>query len=298
MSGVVQVGLVWRRLTMVQQSQSASILLAALVLLWIDPTLSLKQWPIPNWVMVSCDVGQGDATVIRVGRNEAVVVDVGGDPESIDRWLSDLRIERIPVLLLTHFHADHVGGLEGAMNGREVGQIRVSPLSDPPGTTKFVNEVLASLNMESIVMTYPERFVVNGVSFTCIWPSELILGQGSDANNASVAIAVESNGVSILLAGDIEPPVQEKIVRDFPAINFDVIKVAHHGSRYQSSDFAKWANAETAFISVGKDNDYGHPAPETILLYELTGSQVFRTDLRGDLAISVQDSQIRVATRR
>jgi competence protein ComEC len=202
------------------------------------------------------------------------------------------------VLLLTHFHADHVGGLEGAMNGREVGQIRVSPLSDPPGTTKFVNEVLANLNMKSIVMTYPERFVVNGVSFTCIWPSELLLGQGSDANNASVAIAVESNGVSILLAGDIEPPVQEKIVRDLPAINFDVIKVAHHGSRYQSSDFAKWARAETALISVGKDNDYGHPAPETISLYELTGSQVFRTDLMGDLAISVQDSQIRVATRR
>jgi competence protein ComEC len=146
-------------------------------------------------------------------------------------------------------------------------------------------------------MTYPESFVVNGVSFTCIWPSELILGQGSDANNASVAIAVQVNGVSILLTGDIEPPVQDKIVRDLPAIDFDVIKVAHHGSRYQSSDFAKWANAEVAFISVGKENDYGHPAPETISLYELTGSQVFRTDLDGDLAISVQDSQIRVATR-
>jgi beta-lactamase superfamily II metal-dependent hydrolase len=59
-----------------------------------------------------------------------------------------------------------------------------------------------------------------------------------------------------------------------------------------------WANAEVAFISVGKDNDYGHPAPETISLYELTGSQVFRTDLGGDLAVSIQDSQIRVATRR
>ena len=102
----------------------------------------------------------------------------------------------------------------------------------------------------------------------------------------------------VLLAGDIEPPAQEKIARDLPAIDFDVIKVAHHGSRYQSSDFASWANAEVAFISVGKDNDYGHPAPETISLYELTGSQVFRTDLMGDLAISVQDSQIRVATRR
>jgi DNA polymerase-3 subunit alpha len=76
----------------------------------------------------------------------------------------------------------------------------------------------------------------------------------------------------------------------------DVIKVAHHGSHYQSADFASWANAEVAVISVGKDNDYGHPNTETISLYELIGSQVFRTDLEGDIAITVQDSQIRVAT--
>ena len=297
-SGVVQGCLAWRRLTAIQQSQSLSIVLAALVLLWMNPSFTLKQWPVPNWIMVSCDVGQGDATVIRVGRNEAVVVDVGGDAKAIDKCLSDLHIKRIPVLLLTHFHADHVGGLEGAIGNREVGQIRVSPLNDPPNTTEFVNDVLARLNRESTVMTYPERFVINSVSFTCIWPSELILGQGSDANNASVAIAVEVNDIHILLAGDIEPPVQEKIVRDLPATDFDVIKVAHHGSRYQSTDFASWANAEVAFISVGKNNDYGHPALETISLYELTGSQVFRTDVGGDLAVSIQDSQMRVATRR
>jgi competence protein ComEC len=297
-SGVVQVGLTWRRLSAIQQSHSISIVLTCLALLWVNPSFSLKQWPVPNWVMVSCDIGQGDATVIRVGRNEAVVVDVGGDAEAIDRCLTDLHIKRIPVLLLTHFHADHVGGLEGAIGDRDVGQIRVSPLNDPPSTTAFVNDVLERLNQKSTVMTYPERFVVNGVTFTCIWPSELILGQGSDANNASIAVAVDVAGVSILLAGDIEPPAQDKIVRDLPEIDFDVIKVAHHGSKYQSSDFANWADAEIAFISVGKENDYGHPAPETILLYELTGSQVFRTDIGGDLAVSIQDSQIRVATRR
>jgi competence protein ComEC len=297
-SGVIQIGVLWRQLSKAQQSQAVSMLLTGIVLIWINPTFTLKQWPAPNWVMVSCDVGQGDATVIRVGPNEAVVVDVGGDAKAIDRCLNDLHIKRIPVLLLTHFHADHVGGLEGAIGNREIGQIRVSPLNDPPSTTEFVNDVLRKLNRKSTVMTYPERFVVNGVSVTCIWPSELITGQGSDANNASVALAVEVHGVSILLAGDIEPPAQDQIVRNSPAIDFDVIKVAHHGSRYQSSDFAKWANADIAFISAGKDNDYGHPAPETISLYELTGSQVFRTDLDGDLAIMVQDSQIRVATRQ
>lgn len=297
-SGAIQVGVVWRRLPIAQQSQTASLITSALLLLWSTPTLDLRQWPPPNWVMVSCDVGQGDATVIRVGPNEAVVVDVGGDSKAIDNCLKELRIKQIPVLLLTHFHADHVGGLEGAIRNRQVGQIRVSPLNDPPNTTKFVQGVLVNLNLEATVMTYPESFVVNEVSFTCIWPSELIMGQGSDANNASVALAVQVSGISILLAGDIEPPAQEQITRDLPVLDFDVIKVAHHGSRYQSSDFAKWTNAEVAFVSVGKDNEYGHPAPETLSLYELTGSQVFRTDENGHLAISVQDSAIRVATRR
>ena len=82
-----------------------------------------------------------------------------------------------------------------------------------------------------------------------------------------------------------------------PQQNFDVIKIAHHGSRYQSSDFASWANAEIAVISVGAGNEYGHPAPETIALYELTGSAVFRTDHTGDLAVIVGESKIWVATR-
>lgn len=297
-SSGVHIGLVWRKISAVKRNQTVSIALATISLLWVNPTMSWQQWPISNWVMVSCDVGQGDATVIRVGRNEAVVVDVGGDPEAIDRCLTDLRIKKIPVLVLTHFHADHVGGLEGAIRNRKVGQIRVSPLSDPLNTTEFVEGVLSELNLKSTVMTFPERFVANEVSFTCIWPSELILGEGSDANNASVAVAVQVNGVSILLTGDIEPPAQEKIARNLPAIDFDVIKVAHHGSSYQSSDFADWANAEIAIISAGAGNDYGHPAPETISLYELTGSRVFRTDSDGDIAIYLQDSQIRVATRR
>jgi competence protein ComEC len=296
-SGGLQIALAWRRLSTIKQSQSLSLALAALALLWINPTLTLKPWPPPNWVMVSCDVGQGDATVIRVGRNEAVVIDVGSEPSAIDRCLTSLHIKRIPVLLLTHFHADHVGGLEGAFHKREVGQIRVSPLSDPRTTSEFVVDALSKQNLTSSVMTYPERFIVNGISFTCIWPSELVLGQGSDANNASVVIAVKSNEFSILLTGDIEPAVQDKIVRQIPTTHFDVVKIAHHGSRNQSTAFANWANADIAVISVGKDNDYGHPAPETISLYELTGSQVFRTDLGGDLAVFLQDTQIRVASR-
>lgn len=294
----VHAGLFWRRISLGQKSKLMSTVTVAAVLLWNPPTLELKAWPPANWVMVSCDVGQGDATVISIAPHEAVVIDVGGDPKDIDECLSRLRIKKIPVLVLTHFHADHVGGLSGALQGRQVGEIRISPLADPLVTTKFVTNTLHTLGLSAVVMTYPETFTVNDVKFTCIWPKRLILGEGSDANNASVALVVSVQGVSILLTGDIEPPVQEEIVKSTPQQHFDVIKVAHHGSRYQSSNFASWANAEVAVISAGEGNEYGHPAPETIALYELTGSAVFRTDRSGDIAIIVDDSRIWVATRQ
>lgn len=293
----VHAGLFWRRISLEQKSKLLSIVTVAAVLLWNPPTLELKAWPPANWVMVSCDVGQGDATVISIAPDEAVVIDVGGDPKDIDQCLSRLRIKKISVLVLTHFHADHVGGLSGALQGRQIGEIRISPLADPLVTTMFVTNTLHTLGLSAVVMTYPETFTVNDVKFTCIWPKRLILGEGSDANNASVALVVSVQGVSILLTGDIEPPVQEEIVKSTPQQHFDVIKVAHHGSRYQSSNFASWANAKVAIISAGEGNEYGHPAPETIALYELTGSVVFRTDRSGDIAVIVDDSRIWVATR-
>ncbi|MEJ6494331.1 MAG: DNA internalization-related competence protein ComEC/Rec2 [Actinomycetes bacterium] len=294
----VHAGLFWRGISLAQKSKFLSIITVAAFFLWNPPTLDLKVWPPANWVMVSCDVGQGDATVISIAPHEAVVIDVGGDPKVINRCLSRLHIKKIPVLLLTHFHADHVAGLSGALQGRQVGEIRISPLADPLETTKFVMDTLHKLGLSAVVMTYPETFTVKDVTFTCIWPKRLILGEGSDANNASVVLAVSSQGISILLTGDIEPPVQEEIAKNTPQQNFDVIKVAHHGSRYQSSDFASWANAEVAVISVGAGNGYGHPAPQTLALYELTGSAVFRTDSSGDVAIIVKDSKIWVATNR
>ena len=295
---VMSLALKWQGLSSNQRNAALSCGLVAVSLLWVAPTISFSNWPSSDWVMVACDVGQGDGAVINVGDHAGVVIDVGGDPELIDKCLKRLGIKSIPLLLLTHFHADHVGGLEGALRNRDVGEIRVSPLADPPETTKFVLETLARMKRTSKVMTYPEHFKVNDVDFRCVWPSRLILGEGSDPNNASVAMLVGIQGRNIFMTGDIEPAVQNAIMRELGSIQVDVIKIAHHGSRNQSGPFAAWVKAPIALISVGADNDYGHPAPDTISLYEMTGSKVFRTDIQGDLAVLVTDGELRVATSK
>ena len=294
----VHIGLKWASLSGAKRSTLTSLGVVFLSLLWVAPTVSFSSWPNPDWVMVTCDVGQGDAAVVKVGEQSAVVIDVGGDPDVVDRCLKRLHITVVPVLLLTHFHADHVGGLEGVLRNRKIGQIRISPLADPPATTEFVMQTLKRRHLTAAVMTFPEEFQIGSVDFRCIWPSRLILGEGSDPNNASVAVLITTLGKTIFMTGDIEPAVQNAIMREVGGVKVDVIKVPHHGSRNQSAPFVAWVHAPVALISVGAKNDYGHPASETISLYEMTGSKVFRTDTQGDLAIIVSGQKLRVATQR
>jgi competence protein ComEC len=96
--------------------------------------------------------------------------------------------------------------------------------------------------------------------------------------------------VSVLLTGDIEPPAQSAIVSAEPSLRVDVMKVPHHGSRYQDPRLPKWSGARLALISAGERNTYGHPARETIEAWQQAGALVARTDTGGDLAVVTEPS--------
>ena len=123
-------------------------------------------------------------------------------------------------------------------------------------------------------------------------------GDGSTANDASVVLLVEVAGVRLLLTGDIEPDAQEALARAWPGLRVDVLKVPHHGSRYQDLAFLAGLGARLALVSVGEDNDYGHPAPETLAALAGTGAEVLRTDLDGDLVVVVEDGELAAVTGR
>jgi competence protein ComEC len=284
-----------------QNNQRSLVALTALALvsaLWLRPTVSWKMWPPPNWVMVSCDVGQGDATVLNLGNHQGIVVDAGPDAALVDKCLSNLHINSIPLLVLTHFHADHVGGIEGVLHQRRVGMIRVSPLAEPALTTQFVADVFAKHKLQMQPISSGEHIVIAGIDLTCLWPAQVIRGEGSDPNNASVVLLAQIRGNLIALAGDVETPAQAAIAHKYHLPKVQVLKIAHHGSRKQDPEFARELSPDIGIVSVGANNDYGHPAPETLQLYRALGTRLYRTDQVG--AISVVDSggRLQVVTAR
>ncbi|MBU6348212.1 MAG: DNA internalization-related competence protein ComEC/Rec2 [Actinomycetales bacterium] len=288
----------WQSVPQAQRNSMVSVLILFIALLWLPAPNLAKPWPATDWVMVSCDVGQGDATVLNLGQHRAVLIDVGPNPELLSNCLTELQIKSIPLLVLTHFHADHVGGLAAAFAGRKVGQVKVSPLTQPLLTSSFVFTFLAEQGRVPKPMVAGENISVGGLSLKCIWPAELIRGQGSDANNASVVLLATIRKLRILLAGDVEAPAQAEIVHQAALSEVTVLKIAHHGSRNQDDGFAKMLRPKIALISVGAKNMYGHPATQTLTLYESLGSRIFRTDLSGSIAVREDSGRLKIVTQR
>ncbi|WP_432762205.1 ComEC/Rec2 family competence protein [Streptomyces nigrescens] len=133
-------------------------------------TRVLTGWPPPGWRAVVCDVGQGDGLVLAAGDGTALVVDTGPEPHAMDRCLTDLGIRRIPLLVLTHFHADHVDGLPGALRGRSVGAIETTSLQEPPGQAQFVRNTAAAARVPIVRATPGERRHLGPLTWEVLWP--------------------------------------------------------------------------------------------------------------------------------
>nr|WP_107425992.1 ComEC/Rec2 family competence protein [Streptomyces gilvosporeus] len=257
-------------------------------------TRILTGWPPPGWRAVVCDVGQGDGLVLAAGDGTALVVDTGPEPRAIDRCLTDLGIRRIPLLVLTHFHADHVDGLPGALNGRAVGAIETTTLDVPSGQAEFVRRRAAAAHVPVIRAVAGERRRLGSLSWEVLWPPAQAPGTGvqaptpvpPDPNDSSVTLLVRTGGLTLLLLGDLEPPAQQALLAAHPELPaVDVLKVAHHGSAYQDPELIHRLAPRLALISVGAGNPYGHPSPRTVAELRAQGARVLRTDTDGSLAV-------------
>jgi competence protein ComEC len=269
---------------------------------------ALLGWPPGDWRIVACDVGQGDALVLRAGPYAAVVVDTGPDPGRVRQCLDRLGITSVPYVLLTHFHEDHVGGLAGVLAGRTVAALGITRSTSipPPGAAAI--RLAEERHVPVVVARLGETWQAGDVSWQTLWPdggsvvedgADSGSSEGSDENDASVVWRARVGDVSVLMTGDVEPSAQTTLLRRYGgALAVDVLKVPHHGSRYQNPGFLAAAGARVALVSAGLGNDYGHPDPGTLALLASDGAQVLRTDLDGSSAVAGDHAHLRAVTQR
>ncbi|MFJ4090039.1 ComEC/Rec2 family competence protein [Kitasatospora sp. NPDC089913] len=279
---------------------TGALLLVLLAVLLRPPPLAriATGWPPPGWRLVMCDVGQGDMVVLPVPPegggppDSAVVVDAGPDPQEADRCLRDLGIDRVPLFLATHFHADHVEGLPGVLRGRRVGVVEGTAVDDPPGEAARVADWVARAEIPLVRAAPGERRSAGpGVSWEVLWPDGEESAVVSGPNNASVVLRVAvAGGLRFVLLGDLEPPAQEALLSRLRVAGkeneVDVLKVAHHGSAYQDWSLIGALSPRLALISCGEGNPYGHPSPRTVDRLRALGATVLRTDRAGDIAVT------------
>jgi competence protein ComEC len=261
---------------------ATGLMLGLLIAIWRPPHAG---WPPPDWVMVSCDVGQGDASVLPVGPGEAIVIDTGPNDRPVDRCLTRLGIRTVRLLVLTHGDADHVAGWRGVVDGRRVDQVVVGTSGGPPvpGAPRHVAAA-------------GESFRLGQTSAEVLWPPAGEPPHG-DRNAVSVVLRATVRGVRVLLTGDVGQEAQQKMLRGGADLSADVLKVPHHGSADQEPRFLAAVGASIATISAGKDNDYGHPTASLLSRLRQDNVRWWRTDTDGDIAVVVDDGRLRVVSR-
>lgn len=258
-------------------------------------------WPPPGWVIMACDVGQGDATVIRSADRQAILIDTGPDPTAIAACLDQAQVSAIPLLVLSHYHADHIAGLGRVLGSRPVGQLLVSPYSSPTQNAAWVRELAAQHQIPIRVACPGEMLTVGAVRWQTLGadqPAGQAPSSSSTENDSSIVARASIGPVTVLLTGDLEPQGQQALLARGVDLRATVLKVPHHGSGRQHPDFLAATGARLALVEVGIDNDYGHPSTKTLRALAGLGMTVLRTDQSGAIALRVSGGQVMATAQR
>ncbi|MEE2033054.1 DNA internalization-related competence protein ComEC/Rec2 [Rhodococcus chondri] len=262
------------------------VALLAAVAVWLPIRIWNPGWPAAGWVFVACDVGQGDAVVLATGDGRAVVVDAGVESEPVDRCLRRLRIDHVAMLMISHMHADHVGGARGVLAGRTVDTV----MTGPGATDREGGAALLATAAEFAVPVRQTRagevIRVGTLTLRVLAPTdENALPGAVSENDHSLVVAAGTVVGTILLTGDAEADAQDRLLRNGIDVRADVLKVPHHGSRTSSARFLAAVRPRVAVVSAGSGNPFGHPHPEIVGALTDLGTQILQTDVHGDIAV-------------
>ena len=228
-----------------------------------------------DWQIAMCDVGQGDATLVR-HNGEIALIDTGPLAGPLSDCLADLGVTHIDLLVLTHYDLDHAGGIEAVL-----GMVEVA-LVGPRGEPKH-DQIVASLLDSGAIVTQGERGMTGALGearWTLYWPSPRVIEPGNDAGLV-VGFdcgAASTPCLSSLLLADLSASAQTAMLAAGSLPQVDVVKVGHHGSRDQDPRTSEQLRAAVGLIGVGADNTYGHPTDELLAMLSGNGTAAYRTD--------------------
>lgn len=232
-----------------------------------------------NFSVSFIDVGQADSVLIRNG-NYNMLIDAGNneDGEKLVNYFKSLGIEEFTYVFATHPHEDHIGGMDDIINNFKIDNYY---MSNKLSTTKTFMDVLDALDGRDLKYTVPNKgdtLKLGDANIKVIYPGD----DKSNINDSSIVLKITYGKNSFLLTGDATSNVERKIYNE--DIKSDVLKVAHHGSSYSSTDvFLDRVKPYYAVISVGKNNIYNHPSNKTLEKLNKRNIKVYRTDLDGTI---------------
>lgn len=245
------------------------------------------------------DVGQGDSILIIFPNQKTMLID-GGDRDQSDSILSLLKeynIEKIDNVVATHPHADHIGGLLNIIQNVSIGKIYDSGQEHNTQTFENYLDLIESKRIPFSLARENNEIddIDSKVDIKIVNPPEpLFTGTGNDINDNSIVLKLTYGNFSILLTGDIGEISEERLVNNRNIKDIDILKVAHHGSKYSSTkEFLQSVNPQIAVILVGENNRYGHPHLETLERLENQENiqHIFRTDIDGTIILITDGNQ-------
>jgi competence protein ComEC len=242
------------------------------------------------------DVGQADSILVTMSTGEVMLIDAGESDSvaAIHEELDERNIDTIDILVATHPHADHIGGMQNIVENYSIGAIY---MPDEASTSRVYRNLMDAVEARSIpvVEAYAgEQFSLGAAQCTIVSPGQ---EDDNDANNESVVIFLDYLDTECLFTGDMEESAEKEVLADGYYIDADILKLGHHGSSTSTGEeFFDAVSPEYAVISCGKDNSYGHPHEETLNLLTENGITPYRTDISGDILFVSDGHTIQVTT--
>ncbi len=242
------------------------------------------------------DVGQGDAILVEAGTS-TMLIDAGENNKGtlVKEYLNNRQITKLDYIIGTHPHSDHIGGLDTILDSFEVDKVL---LPNVVHTTQTFEDVLDAIERHDLKITPPsvgDVYSLGTASFTILAPSS---DAYDDINNYSIAIRLVFGDTAFLFAGDAESKSELEILKAGLSLKADVLKLSHHGSSYSScGEFLEEVDPSYSIVSVGKNNEYGHPHAETLQRIFDQNIKLYRTDEQGSIVFTSNGQTISVNTQ-